>query len=270
MSQTAPHYLLFTEAKNHSIDQNLGGYWRFVLERIGTPDRTQESDEEPGIWGERLQLLAAVRGLESLDHPARITMVTRSKYVGRGIRRQLTQWRQNDWHWERFGQMALIKNHDLWQRIDHAMQIHQINCRVWQFDPPHVVHADSQNSDSHHADSLQASDQQTHSQKESMVAPCVAKPLEPKGPIACPPVESKRIVIPRSQRLPDSIESNEQPKKRRRRRVKQQNNSTRRMDLGRSTSAIENTLDQASRVSDLLADKIKPMGMGRAYGYAVN
>ena len=249
MSSTAPHYLLFTEAKNNSVDRKLGGYWRFVLERIGTTQRTQESDEEPGIWGERLQLLAAVRGLESLDHPARITMVTRSKYVGRGIRRQLTQWRQNDWHWERFGQMALIKNHDLWQRVDQAMQIHQINCRVWQFDPPHV-----------RTKSHPASDQSELSGATSAQASCVAEQADSKGPIASPP-----------RRDPTTTSSSSFANSR---VIAKRDRASRDLDLGLSSNAIESTIEstieQLSHVSDLLADKIKPMGMGRAYGYAVN
>ena len=97
MNQTAPHYLLFTQAKLSSHPNGLGSRWRFVLEEIGTSNRFEEADEEPGIHGERLQLLAVVRGLEAIEQPSRVTLVTPSKHVGRGIRRSLTLWRDNDW-----------------------------------------------------------------------------------------------------------------------------------------------------------------------------
>ena len=123
MNKTAPHYLLFTQAKLSSHPNGLGNRWRFVLEEIGTSNRFEEADEEPGIQGERLQLLAVVRGLEAIEQPSRVTLVTPSKHVGRGIRRSLTLWRENDWQWERFGAMTPVKDHDLWKRIDNAMQI---------------------------------------------------------------------------------------------------------------------------------------------------
>ena len=217
MNSTAPHYLLFTEAKDLSEADKIYGRWRFVLEQIGTSTRIEEADDEPGIRGERLQLLAVVRGLEALEQSSRVTLITSSKYVGRGIRRGLTLWRQNDWQWERFGQMALIKNHDLWQRIDHAMQIHQINCRVWQFDPPHVrtqvpVEAD-----------LNDSGPGNSSWEESPVG-------TKSGP-------------PRTPHL--------------------------KLNLAVGRQAFDETLDQVSRVSSLLSDKVKPVGQGRACGYAV-
>ena len=271
MSPTAPHYLLFTEAKNNSTDKHLGGYWRFVLERIGSTERTQESDEEPGIWGERLQLLAAVRGLESLEHPARITMVTRSKYVGRGIRRQLTQWRQNDWHWERFGQMELIRNHDLWQRIDHAMHIHQINCRVWQFDAPHVsTTSPTLEKSSPFMESRPASDHHSEVSDSGTTIMSDGFRSTSEDPIPTPALMSHA-----NSSISEELQSRVAIKRQRRRRSMDSHEPTHqpideRLSLSRSSNAIENTIEQVTRVSEMLADKIKPMGMGQAYGYAVN
>ena len=137
MKSTAPHYLLFTQANDPPKTQNQGGQWKFVLEEIGSEFRIEESDLEPGVYGERLQLLAVVRGLERLEQPSLVTLVTSSKYVGRGIRSGLRQWRANQWQWEHFGQRQTIKHASLWRRIDAAMQYHRISCRIWQFDVPH-------------------------------------------------------------------------------------------------------------------------------------
>src|SRR5690606_23293920 len=84
--------------------------------------------------GERLELLAVVRGLEALDGPARVTLVTKSRYVSRGLRFGMTEWRANDWQWERFGRVVPVKDHDLWQRIDRALLFHQVECQAWQFE----------------------------------------------------------------------------------------------------------------------------------------
>lgn len=131
MSITAPHYLLFSETQ---LDESgLTGGWSFVLERMDGSDRIEVADWEPEIKGERLKLLAAVRGLEALEQPSKVTLITPHRFIGRGIRSGISEWKDNDWKWERFGVMTDIKNADLWRRIDRARQFHSIDCRVWNF-----------------------------------------------------------------------------------------------------------------------------------------
>ncbi len=134
MSSTVPQYLLLSETQNFTGDSSTEGRWRFVLQQIDGSDQLDVSEREPELRGERLQLLTVIRGLEALDQPSRVTIVTSSHYVSRGIRRDLAHWREDDWHWERFGQRRLIKNHDLWQRLDRALGYHQVQCRAWRFD----------------------------------------------------------------------------------------------------------------------------------------
>lgn len=124
------HYLLFSEA---TIVDPRGGTWRFVLEDVATGESFSASDVEEVECPERLELLALVRGLEALDQPAKVTLVTKSRYVSRGLKRGLADWRTNGWHWERFGRVVPVRDHDLWRRVDRALQFHQIDCRLWQF-----------------------------------------------------------------------------------------------------------------------------------------
>lgn len=142
MNAPVPHFLLFSESRCPlpGLDQS-AGQWRFVLEAVDGSSKLVASDQEPGAIGERLELLAVVRGLEALDQPSRVTLVTASRSVDRGLRHGLPQWRENGWQWERFGKMAPVRNHDLWQRIDRALQYHRIECRTWRLDPPHPTAA---------------------------------------------------------------------------------------------------------------------------------
>ena len=133
MSNAAPHYLLLCESNSNPARSGVGGKWGFVLEKLGDSERTEVTEIEPGVYGERLQLLSVVRGLEALEQPSNVTLVTSSDYVGRGIRVNLSTWRENGFQWERFGLMSPIKNRDLWMRIDHAMSFHQVECRIWNF-----------------------------------------------------------------------------------------------------------------------------------------
>jgi len=132
MTVPAPHFLLFSEASDASEDRPDSGRWRFVLEALDGSTALEAADEETEISSERLELLAIVRGLEALDQPSRVTLVTRNRNISRGLRYGLEQWRENDWQWERFGQMTPVKNGDLWRRIDQALSIHAVECRAWK------------------------------------------------------------------------------------------------------------------------------------------
>ena len=132
MMPNSPHFLLFSEA---SQDESSATQWRFVLQNVCSKRKFSAKDSEPSAVGrERLELLAVVRGLEALEGPSRVTLVTRSRYVSRGIKQGLREWRENDWKWERFGRIVPVRDHDLWQRIDRALQFHEIDCQAWIFD----------------------------------------------------------------------------------------------------------------------------------------
>ncbi len=128
MQAPTPHFLLYSEA---SAGGTRSG-WKFVLKPVGGDESFSAADAEPTTRASRLELLAVVRGLEALDQPSRVTLLTRSRYVSRGIRRELSHWRDRCWRWERFGELVPIRDHDLWQRVDRALEFHQVQCRAWQ------------------------------------------------------------------------------------------------------------------------------------------
>lgn len=128
MKEALPHYLLFSEAAS---GVQRADRWHFALESVQGDRRLAATDQEPGVEVDRLELLAVVRGLEALEQPSRVTLITRSRYVSRGLERGLRDWRRDDWQWERFGRQVPIRDADLWQRIDRALQFHQVHCRTW-------------------------------------------------------------------------------------------------------------------------------------------
>lgn len=137
-----PHFLLFCDT--HHSDSQLGangpvsgyvgsgGRWHFVLEQLDGPERLEAADSELAINRERLALLSVVRGLEALEQPSQVTLVTTSRYVSRGLRYGLNTWRDSDYTWERFGEQRPVRNSDLWRRVDTALQFHGIKCRLIQ------------------------------------------------------------------------------------------------------------------------------------------
>jgi ribonuclease HI len=131
MQSHTPHFVLYSEA---SVDGESRPTWKFALQAVGEDDHFTAADSEPGTRSSRLELLAVVRGLEALEQPSRVTLLTRSRYVRRGIRRELNLWRERRWQCERFGRLVPIQDRDLWQRIDRALEFHQVECCAWTND----------------------------------------------------------------------------------------------------------------------------------------
>jgi len=128
MSVPAPHFLLYAEAAQATDCADGSCRWRFVLRSPGGETSLEAADEEPAAGPERLELLAVVRGLEALAQPSRVTLLSGSRQLRRGLEFGLSQWRENDWQWERYGRMTAIKNGDLWRRLDRLLDIHKIEC----------------------------------------------------------------------------------------------------------------------------------------------
>lgn len=160
MMPANPHYLLFSEA---SQDQRPAPTWRFVLQNVESRRRFSATDSEPALAGqetghERLELLAVVRGLEALDQPARVTLVTKSRYVSRGIKHGLSEWRSNHWRWERFGQVVPVRDHDLWRRVDRALRFHRVDCQAWRFDSPESSESATEQPQASQSESTEATE----------------------------------------------------------------------------------------------------------------
>ncbi|MCE5268140.1 MAG: hypothetical protein LLG00_09670 [Planctomycetaceae bacterium] len=133
MSSQSPHYLLLSEASRAAGF----GRWRFVLRPVDGSAPIEATDVEPDVWGERLDLLTVLRALETLDQPSRVTLIGCSRYVEQGILYGLQEWKENDWRWECFGQMTPVRDADLWQRMDRALQFHRVECRQRRIDAGH-------------------------------------------------------------------------------------------------------------------------------------
>jgi len=142
MSVPAPHFLLYAEvpqafaragysgSSSLTNDAALGERtrWRFVLRDAGGDTSLEAADEEDEASPRRLELLAVVRGLEALEQPSRVTLMSASRHLRRGLQFGLREWRENEWQWERYGRMAPVKDRDLWQRLDRLVQIHSVEC----------------------------------------------------------------------------------------------------------------------------------------------
>ncbi|MFU8784026.1 ribonuclease HI [Aliidiomarina sp.] len=89
----------------------------------------------------RMELLAAAVALETLTRPCHVELYTDSEYVRQGITKWLAGWKLNGW---RTSQKKAVKNVDLWQRLDAAVQPHTIN---WHWVKGHTGNAGNERCD---------------------------------------------------------------------------------------------------------------------------
>ncbi len=120
------------------------GGWGVVLEaRDGaTLVKSRElSGGAPETTNNRMELMAAIVALETLECPSVLTVVTDSTYLKDGITGWIHGWKQNGW---RTASKKPVKNADLWQRLDAAETRHQV---TWEWIKGHAGHEQNERAD---------------------------------------------------------------------------------------------------------------------------
>jgi len=115
-----------------------GGYG--ALLRAGGRDR-ELIGYSPATTNNRMELLAAIRGLEALNGARRVVVTTDSKYVRDGITSWIHNWKRNGW---RTAAKKPVKNADLWQALDKQRELHQV---TFKWVEGHAGHPENEHAD---------------------------------------------------------------------------------------------------------------------------
>jgi ribonuclease HI len=78
---------------------------------------------EPDTTNNRMELTAALQGLEALGRPCTVDLFTDSQYLRLGITEWLPQWKARGW---RTAAKKPVKNEDIWKLLDEAVRRHRI------------------------------------------------------------------------------------------------------------------------------------------------
>ena len=100
------------------------GGWAALL-RYGERERELVGGE-PLTTNNRMELMAAISGLEVLTEGCEITLFTDSQYVRQGILEWMPNWVRRGW---KTSSGDPVKNRDLWERLHAAIQRHRIDWR---------------------------------------------------------------------------------------------------------------------------------------------
>ena len=89
----------------------------------------------------RMELMAAIQGLETLTRGCPVLLTTDSQYVMKGITEWMTNWKKRGW---KTADRKPVKNVDLWQRLDQAIARHEVE---WQWVRGHTGHPENERAD---------------------------------------------------------------------------------------------------------------------------
>jgi ribonuclease HI len=115
------------------------GGWGVVL-RYKAKEKTLYGGEAL-TTNNRMELMAAIAGLEALKRPSKVRLTTDSQYVKRGITEWLVDWKRRGW---KTADRKPVKNVDLWQRLDEVVNKHQVS---WHWVRGHTGHVENERAD---------------------------------------------------------------------------------------------------------------------------
>ena len=123
------------------------GGWAAILQWLGDPGAEQVLAEKTLTGAERrttnnrMELLAAISGLDALRRPSAVDLTTDSEYVRQGITRWIADWKRRGW--TRSNRKPVL-NQDLWQRLDALNSRHRVD---WHWVKGHCGHPGNEAAD---------------------------------------------------------------------------------------------------------------------------
>ena len=115
------------------------GGWGAVLRWSDTERELKGGVSE--TTNNRMELMAAIKALESLDRPVKVDLYTDSTYVQKGITEWIHSWKRRGW---KTASRTPVKNEDLWRRLDNAIQIRDVS---WHWVKGHAGHEGNERAD---------------------------------------------------------------------------------------------------------------------------
>jgi ribonuclease HI len=115
------------------------GGWGAILRWRG--QEKELSGAESSTTNNRMELFAAIAGLEALKRPAKVRIHTDSNYLKDGITKWIHSWKAKGW---KTADKKPVKNVELWQRLEAAAKPHDVS---WHWVRGHSGHPENERAD---------------------------------------------------------------------------------------------------------------------------
>lgn len=111
------------------------GGWGAILRFDGV--EKELSGGEALTTNNRMEMTAAIKGLEALKRSCRVDIYTDSKYLQQGVMEWMKGWKAKGWP-------DRIKNQDLWKQLDVLIQKHDVH---FHWVKGHAGHPENERAD---------------------------------------------------------------------------------------------------------------------------
>src|ERR1700756_334428 len=115
------------------------GGWAALLRFRGV--EKELSGYDPDTTNNRMEMTAAIAGLEALKRPCRVRLYSDSQYLRDGITKWINAWKLRGWL---PADKQPVKNIDLWQRLDAPASPHNV---AWFWVRGHSGHPENERAD---------------------------------------------------------------------------------------------------------------------------
>lgn len=115
------------------------GGWGVILSSAG--HQKEMCGGEPETTNNRMEMMAVIAGAEALKQACEISIYTDSTYVMKGMTEWVAGWKKRGW---RTASKQPVKNVDLWQRLEKALEKHEVN---WNWVKGHSGDAGNERAD---------------------------------------------------------------------------------------------------------------------------
>ncbi len=120
------------------------GGWAFILRHVTTGKTMEKTGATLQTTNNQMELQALIEGLQSLQRPTRVHVVTDSTYLKQGLTEWIHNWKRRGWKRKTSNGLKPVKNVEHWMRLDELTQIHKLSFELVR---GHVGHPENERCD---------------------------------------------------------------------------------------------------------------------------
>lgn len=120
------------------------GGWAFILRHVPTGKTMEKTGAVMDTTNNQMELQALIEGLQSLQRPTRVHVVTDSTYLKQGLTEWIRNWKRRGWKRKTSNGLKPVKNVEQWKQLDELTQVHELSFELVR---GHVGHPENERCD---------------------------------------------------------------------------------------------------------------------------
>ena len=120
------------------------GGWAFILRHVTTGKTMEKTGATQQTTNNQMELQALTEGLQSLQRPTHVHVVTDSTYLKQGLTEWIQNWKRRGWKRKTSNGLKPVKNVEQWKQLDALTQMHKLSFELVR---GHIGHPENERCD---------------------------------------------------------------------------------------------------------------------------